>query len=52
MSNDDMEKMFKFVFFSAVVVFCIVIIGFFLLLIKFILNFIPEITLLGVTMTG
>lgn len=50
MSNKTTEAIFKFVFFLAVVVFIIVIIGFFLLAVKFSLNFIPEVNILGVKM--
>ncbi len=52
MSNKDVEKLFKFVFSLAVVVLCMVIIGFFLLIIKFSLNFTDSISILGVTMTN
>lgn len=41
MSNEDVEKAFKFVFVLAVIVFCVVIIGFFLLAVRFLLNFVP-----------
>lgn len=50
MSNADTEKIFKFIFFLAVIVLMIVTIGFFLLGIKFSLNFISEINILGVKM--
>jgi|WetSurMetagenome_2_1015567.scaffolds.fasta_scaffold02348_12 hypothetical protein len=52
MSNESTEKIFKFVFFLAVLVFLVLIIGIFLLIIKFSLNFIPSISILGVTMTN
>jgi len=52
MSNKTIEKIFKFIFFLAVVVFCIVVIGFFLLGIKFLLNFTPEINMMGILMTN
>ncbi len=52
MSNKDVEKVFKFIFGLAVVVFCLVIIGLFLLLVKFSLNFTDTIRILGVTMTN
>ncbi len=42
-----METAFKFIFFLAVLVFCITIIGLFLLIIKIILLFQPEINLMG-----
>ncbi len=50
MGNDDTEKIFKFIFFIAIIVLIIVIIGFFLLGVKFSLNFTPEINILGVKM--
>ena len=43
-----MEGVFKFLFFLAVIVFCITIIGFFLLICKIILLFQPQIHLMGV----
>jgi hypothetical protein len=52
MSSDTAEKMFKFVFFLAAIVFLILIVGIFLLLIKFSLNFVPEINILGVRMSN
>ncbi|MDD5527747.1 MAG: hypothetical protein PHO56_02100 [Patescibacteria group bacterium] len=52
MSNESTEKIFKFVFFLAVIVFLILVIGIFLLLVKFSLNFTPVIHILGVTMTN
>ena len=52
MSNKDVEKIFKFIFGLAVVVAAIVVIGFFLLIVKILLNFFPEISILGVTMTN
>ncbi|MFA5247840.1 MAG: hypothetical protein WC415_01150 [Patescibacteria group bacterium] len=50
MSNKDVEKIFKFIFGLAVVVAGFVVIGLFLLIIKVLLNFFPEISILGVTM--
>jgi hypothetical protein len=50
MSNDSTEKVFKFVFFLAVLVFLVLVVGIFLLVIKFLLNFVPEISILGVKM--
>lgn len=50
MSNKDTEKIFQFVFFLAIIVMIIIIIGFFLLGVKFSLNFVPEVNLLGVKM--
>jgi ABC-type phosphate transport system permease subunit len=52
MSNESTEKIFKFVFFLAVIVFLILVIGIFLLLVKFSLNFVPAINILGVNMTN
>jgi len=45
------EIFFKIIFFIAVVVFCITIIGFFLLAIKIMLLFAPEIKLIGLTIS-
>jgi len=52
MSNASTESIFKFVFFLAVIVFLVLIIGIFLLIIKFLLNFFPDINILGVVMTN
>jgi hypothetical protein len=52
MSNESAEKTFKFIFFLAVIVFLFLVVGIFLLIIKFLLNFIPEISILGVVMTN
>jgi hypothetical protein len=52
MSNESSEKMFKFIFFLAIIVFLVLVIGIFLLIIKFLLNFFPEIKILGVLMTN
>lgn len=52
MSNNDMEAIFKFIFFLAIIIFCVVVVGFFLLGLKFTLNFIPEINLMGMTITS
>jgi hypothetical protein len=52
MSNETTEKIFKFVFFLAILVFLILVIGIFLLIVKFSLNFTPEIHILGITMTN
>jgi hypothetical protein len=52
MSNESTEKIFKFVFFLAVLVFLVLVIGIFLLIIKFLLNFFPEINILGITMVN
>jgi len=45
-----MEKTFKFVFFLAIILFCVVIIGIFLLIIKILFIFFPEINIMGITM--
>ena len=46
------EAAFKTIFFLALIVFCITIVGIFLLLIKIILLFFPDgITLMGISMT-
>ena len=50
-SNMWQELVFKFVFFTAVVVFCLTVIGFFLLAIKIILLFVPEIKFVGLLIT-
>ena len=47
-----MEKAFKFLFSFGVVLFCMVIIGFFLLAIKVMLMFSDQIQMLGVVMTS
>gem|GEM_PF-6784533 len=52
MSSKTVENLFKFVFFLAIVASIILAIGIFLLVIKFSLNFIPEIRILGVSMTN
>lgn len=46
-----MEKTFKFVVALGVLVFCLFIIGLFLLLIKILLLFYPQIQLMGITMS-
>jgi len=46
-----METTFKVVFFLAVIIAAIVVIGLFLLGIKILLLFFPEINLLGVTLS-
>jgi len=45
------EAAFKTLFFLAVIVFCVTIIGIFLLLIKILLLFVPQITIMGIDMT-
>ena len=44
-----METAFKIVFFLAIIVFCLVIIGIFLIMLKILLMFFPEIHLMGLT---
>jgi hypothetical protein len=46
-----MEAAFKFVFFLAVLVFCLVIIGIFLLVLKILLLFSSEIHIMGMTIS-
>jgi len=46
-----MEGAFKVVFTLAVIVFCVLVVGVFLLLIKVLLLFFPEIHLLGLTIS-
>ncbi|MFA4941673.1 MAG: hypothetical protein WC582_03735 [Patescibacteria group bacterium] len=46
-----MEKTFKFVFVLGVIVFCLVVIGIFLLALKIMLIFSPQINILGLTIT-
>ena len=43
-----MEALFKFLFILAILVFCLVTIGIFLIIIKIILLFHPEVHLMGV----
>ena len=45
------EGVFKTIFFLAIIIFIITVIGIFLLLIKILLLFTPELTIMGVTMT-
>jgi hypothetical protein len=45
------EALFKFFFGLAIFVFCLVVIGIFLILIKIILLFTPEVHLMGLLMT-
>jgi len=46
-----MEGAFKFLFFLAVIIFCITIVGIFLLIIKIILLFQPQVNLMGVLLS-
>ena len=43
------EGMFKFVFVLAIIIFCLVVIGLFLILLKILLLFTPEISIMGLT---
>lgn len=43
----NQETVFKIIFFFAVIVFCLTIIGFFLLAVKIILIFMPEVRFMG-----
>ncbi len=45
------EGLFKFFFGLAIFIFCLVVIGIFLILIKIILLFTPEVHLMGLHMT-
>lgn len=44
----DMESAFKFFFFFAIIIFCAVVIGLFLIAIKIILLFQPDVQFMGV----
>jgi hypothetical protein len=46
-----MEALFKTVFFFAILVFCVLIIGLFLLFVKILLLFNDQVQMLGITMT-
>jgi hypothetical protein len=46
-----MEALFKFLFALAVLIFCITIVGIFLLIIKIILLFQPQVYLMGVMLS-
>jgi NADH:ubiquinone oxidoreductase subunit K len=45
-----MESLFKIVFFISILIFCIVIIGIFLLIIKILFLFSTEINIMGIKM--
>jgi NADH:ubiquinone oxidoreductase subunit K len=45
------EQIFKLVFFLAVLVFCVLVVGVFLLLCKILLLFSPELHLMGMILT-
>lgn len=47
-----MEAAFKFLFALGIFIFCLVVIGFFVLLIKFLLLFTDHIQIMGVIMTS
>jgi len=47
-----MEKSFKFLFSFAVLLFCLVVVGFFVLFVKILLMFNDQIQILGVIMTA
>jgi hypothetical protein len=46
-----MEGAFKFLFFLAIVVFCLVVIGVFLIIVKILLLFQPAVHVMGVIMS-
>ena len=43
------EGMFKFIFALAIIIFCLVVVGIFLILMKILLLFTPEIHIMGLT---
>jgi len=45
------EQIFKLVFFLAVLVFCVLVVGIFLVLCKLVLFFTPELNLMGLIIT-
>ncbi len=45
------EKSFKFIFGLAVFMFCLVVIGIFLIILKIMLLFMPEINIMGLRIT-
>jgi hypothetical protein len=45
------EKAFKVIFIIAIILFCVLVIGIFLLLIKILLLFFPEIQLMGLAIS-
>lgn len=45
------ELAFRTIFFLAAIIFCITIIGIFLVMIKILLMFVASITIMGITMT-
>lgn len=46
-----MEKIFKFTFVLAIIIFCLIIVNLFLLILKIVLMFQPEINMLGLQIT-
>ena len=46
-----METTFKIVFFIAIIVFCLTVIGMFLVMLKILLIFYPEIEIMGLIIT-
>jgi len=51
MTNQTTEKVFIVAFIFTVIVFCLVVVGFFLLGVKFTLNFVPEVNIFGINMS-
>jgi hypothetical protein len=47
-----MEKLFKFLFYLAILIFILLIIGVFLLIIKILFLFFPEISFFGINFTA
>jgi len=46
-----MENAFKFLFFLAIVIFCLFIVGLFLLIVKILLLFNADVTIMGLVIT-
>ncbi len=46
-----MEIIFKIVFFIAVLIFCLIVVGLFLFLVKILFLFTPEINIMGITLS-
>jgi len=51
MNSPGMERLFKFTFVLGVILFSVFVIGIFLIIVKILLLFQPEIQLLGVTLS-
>lgn len=51
MSNKSIQNMFVGLFFTAVMVFCVLVIGVFLLIVKISLLFTPQIHLMGLAIS-